>query len=145
MLLSIIDILKLIINKSSLIKEKRHSMYKLLLVEDDAIIREGIRENISWEKLGFNFIGECEDGNQAIIAIDKSKPDVILTDIYMPFLDGLELADYVSKKLPATKVILITGYDKFDYAQRAIKLNVYDFILKPITPDELIKILKKIK
>ena len=120
-------------------------MYKLLLVEDDAIIREGIKENISWEKLGFHLIGEYENGNQAIEAIDKNKPDVILTDIYMPFLDGLELADYVYKKFPEVKVILITGYDKFDYAQKAIKLNVYDFILKPITPDELIQILKKIK
>ena len=120
-------------------------MYKLLLVEDDVIIREGIRENISWRKLGFDFIGEYEDGNQAIEVIDKFKPDVILTDICMPFLNGLELANYVSEKLPKTKVIIITGYDKFDYAQKAIKLNVYDFILKPITPDELINILKKIK
>lgn len=133
------------INKSNLIKEKINSMYKLLLVEDDAIIREGIRENISWGKLGFNFIGEYEDGSQAIGAIDKFKPDVILTDICMPFLDGLELANYVYERFPTTKIILITGYNKFDYAQKAIKLNVYDFILKPITPDELINILKKIK
>ncbi len=120
-------------------------MYKFLLVDDDTIIREGIRDNISWEKLGFNLIGECEDGNQAIEAIDKYKPDVILTDICMPFLDGLELAKYVSERFPSTKIILITGYDKFDYAQKAVRLNVYDFILKPITPNELIKIIKRVK
>lgn len=120
-------------------------MYKFLLVDDDAIIREGIRDNISWDKLGFNFIDESEDGNQAIKAIDKYKPDVILTDICMPFLDGLELANYISERLPKTKIILITGYDKFDYAQKAVKLNVCDFILKPITPDELINVLKKVK
>ena len=130
---------------NTLIKDKKYNMYKLLLVEDDAIIREGIRDNISWSKLGFDFIGEYEDGNQAITAIDKFKPDVILTDICMPFLDGLELTKYVSERFPATKIILITGYGKFDYAQKAIKLNVYDFILKPITPYELINILKKVK
>jgi two-component system, response regulator YesN len=120
-------------------------MYKFLLVDDDVIIREGIRDNIPWERLGFSFIGDYEDGNQAIEAINKYKPDVILTDICMPFMDGLELANYIAESFPSTKIIVITGYDKFDYAQKAIKLNVYDFILKPITPDELIKILEKAK
>ena len=120
-------------------------MYKLLLVEDDSIIRDGIKENISWKRLGFDFIGGYEDGNQALEAIEKYRPDVVLTDIYMPFMDGLELSDYISKNHPETKIILITGYDKFDYAHKAVKLNVYDFILKPITPLELIDILKKLK
>jgi len=121
------------------------NLYKILLVDDDDLVREEIRDNIRWNNFGFHFIGGCPDGREAVAAIDKDPPDVILTDICMPFLDGLELAKYVSEELPKTKVIILTGYDRFDYAQQAIKFNVNDFLLKPITPDELIKLLQKIK
>jgi two-component system response regulator YesN len=121
------------------------NLYKFLLVDDDDLIREEIRDNIWWDNYGFQFIGGCPDGKQAVNAIEKNHPDVILTDICMPFLDGLELAKYVSERFPKVKVIILTGYDRFDYAQQAIKFNVNDFLLKPITPDELIKLLQKLK
>ncbi len=119
--------------------------YKLLLVDDDSIIRDEMRDYVAWEKHGFQFLAGCEDGKQAIDVIEKSRPDVIITDICMPFLDGLELSKYVSERFPKTKIILLTGYDEFNYAQKAVKLNAYDFILKPITPDDLISLLNKLK
>lgn len=119
--------------------------YKLLLVDDDDIIREEIKDHIKWDKLGFDFVGGCVDGRQALKEISAQPPDVILADICMPHIDGLELAHIVSERYPKTKTIILTCYDKFDYAQKAVKLNVYDFLLKPVTPLALIKILKKIK
>ena len=121
------------------------NLYKFLLVDDDDLIREEIRVNIRWENYGFLFMGGCPDGRQAVNVIENDLPDVILTDICMPFLDGLELAKYVSERFPKIKVIILTGYDRFDYAQQAIKFNVNDFLLKPITPDELIELLQKLK
>lgn len=120
-------------------------MYKLIVVDDEPLIRKWIYENINWNENGFEFAGDCEDGNEAIELIEEKQPDVILTDICMPFLDGLELSGYVMHRFPNTKVILLTGYDNFDYAQKAVKLNVYDYILKPITIDDLKKILSRVK
>lgn len=120
-------------------------MYKILIVDDESIVREGIRDTINWEELGFEFAGDCADGREAIEAVNTLQPDVVLTDIYMPFVDGLELARYISEKFPRIKVVILTGYDEFEYAQQAVKLKVYDFLLKPITANELRKILEKMK
>lgn len=120
-------------------------MYKLILVDDEKIVREWIRDNINWQENGFLFSGDCEDGTQALELIELIQPDVVLTDICMPFLDGLELASYVRQCFPRVKVILLTGYDNFEYAQEAVKLNVYDYILKPVTIKDLKKILHRVK
>jgi two-component system response regulator YesN len=120
-------------------------MYKIIVVDDEPLIRKWIYENINWNENGFVFSGDCEDGNEAIELIEEIHPDVILTDICMPFLDGLELSNYVMQRFPDTKIILLTGYDNFDYAQKAVKLNVYDYILKPITIEDLKKILSRVK
>ncbi len=120
-------------------------MYKFIVVDDEPLIRKWIYENINWNENGFVFSGDCEDGNEAIELIEEIHPDVILTDICMPFLDGLELSNYVMQRFPDTKIILLTGYDNFDYAQKAVKFNVYDYILKPITIEDLKKILSRVK
>ncbi|MUT65300.1 response regulator [Paenibacillus sp. NEAU-GSW1] len=120
-------------------------MYKLVLVDDEAVVREGIREKIKWEALGFECAADCENGVAALEAIDRLQPDVVLTDINMPFMDGLELTKAVKSKYPDMKMIILTGYDDFDYAQRAVKLQVNDFILKPITAAELTAVLEKLK
>ncbi|HHV98398.1 MAG TPA: response regulator [Clostridiaceae bacterium] len=120
-------------------------MYKILIVDDEPVVRNGIKNTIDWNKAGFEFVGDCENGREAIEAVDALQPDVVLTDIYMPFVDGLELARYISEKFPHIKVIILTGYDDFEYAQQAVKLKVYDFLLKPITANELRKILEKVK
>ena len=120
-------------------------MYSFLLIDDEVIIREGVRDNIDWARHGFSFLGACADGRAGLEAIDSLQPDVVLTDICMPFVDGLDLARYVRERYPQIKVVLLTGYDEFGYAQEAVKLRVEDFILKPITADELRELLDSLR
>ncbi len=120
-------------------------MYKVLLVDDEALIREAISENIQWEEMGFCFMGACENGKQAIERIDENQPDLLLTDINMPFVDGMELTKYVYENYPQIKIIIISGYDEFEYAKNAVKYQVLEYILKPITPTEFTETLLRAK
>jgi len=120
-------------------------LYKFLVVDDELIIRDALTNHIPWEDLGFTFCGACADGNAALDKIEQEAPDVVMTDICMPFLDGIALTELITERYPMTKVILLTGYDDFEYAQAAVKLKVYDFLLKPITPRELRKVLLSVK
>ena len=120
-------------------------MYKVLLVDDETLIREAISENIQWEEMGFSFMGACENGKQAIEAIEKEQPDLLLTDINMPFVDGMELTKFVYENYPDTKVIIISGFDEFEYAKNAVMYQVLEYILKPITPMEFSETLLRVK
>ncbi|MDD3841029.1 MAG: response regulator [Clostridia bacterium] len=120
-------------------------MYKIILVEDEEFVRNAIRDIIDWKALGFELVGEAGDGHQALELLEKVQPDVILTDICMPFMDGFELAKRAKEIYSTVKVVIITGYDEFEYAQQAVQLDVSDYILKPITPKEFSDTLKKIK
>lgn len=120
-------------------------MYKIILVDDEYIVREGMKKKIEWEELGFILSGTYEDGKKAIEAVEEIKPDVVITDIYMPFVDGIGLADYIYNKYPEIKVIILTGYNSIEYIQKSIKLNVYDYVLKPVTAKELNSMIIKIK
>jgi two-component system response regulator YesN len=120
-------------------------MYKILIADDEAMVREGIRDMMNWHELGYELVGAFENGREVIRALDDLHPDVVLTDINMPFVDGLELSRYLFEHFPRTKVIILTGYDEFDYAQQALKLKVHDFIVKPNTAQELREILSKVK
>ncbi|WP_373218578.1 response regulator [Ruminococcus sp. 5_1_39BFAA] len=119
-------------------------MLKVFLVEDEAIIRRGIKNNIPWEKEGFEFAGEASDGELAYPMIKKIKPDIVITDIKMPFMDGLELASIIRKEMPNTKIIILSGYNEFDYAKRAISIGVTDYQLKPISSDKLLETVKRV-
>ena len=119
-------------------------MIKVFLVEDEAIIRRGIRDNIDWNANGFEFAGEAGDGEYAYPLILKTEPDILLTDVKMPFMDGLELSRLVKKALPQTKIIILSGYNEFDYAKEAIKIGISDYLLKPVTSANLIDALKKV-
>lgn len=120
-------------------------MYKVLLVDDEALIREAISENIKWEEHGFSFLGACENGQEAIRFMEKEAPDLLITDICMPYVDGMELTKYVYEKYPMTKVIIISGYDEFEYAKTAVKYKVLEYVLKPVTAYELTELLDKVK
>lgn len=120
-------------------------MYKVLLVDDEALIREAISENIQWSEMGFRFMGACENGRQAMETIEKEQPDLLLTDINMPFVDGMELTKFVYENYPDTKVIIISGFDEFEYAKNAVKYQVLEYILKPITPREFLETLMRVK
>ena len=118
-------------------------MVKVFLVEDEAIIRHGIRDNIDWASHGFEFAGEAGDGEYAYPLILKAQPDILVTDIKMPFMDGLELSRLVKKALPRTRIIVLSGYNEFEYAKEAIKIGISDYLLKPVSSAGLIDALKK--
>lgn len=99
-------------------------MVKVFLVEDESIIRRGIRDNIAWESHGFEFVGEAGDGEYAYPLLLNTKPDILITDIKMPFMDGLELSRLVKKSLPKTRIIILSGYNEFEYAKEAIKIGI---------------------
>jgi two-component system response regulator YesN len=116
-------------------------MYKVFLVEDENVVREGIRKNILWEQYGFQYTGDASDGELALPLIRKIQPDLLITDIKMPFMNGLSLIDLVRKELPRTKIVIISGYDDFSYAQQAIRMGVEQYLLKPIIKEKLVEIL----
>lgn len=119
-------------------------MIKVFLVEDEIIMREGIRNNIDWEKEGFEFVGEASDGELAYPLIQKTKPDILITDIQMPFMDGLELSRLVKQEMPKVKIIVLSGYDEFEYAHKGINIGITDYLLKPIDSAKLLEAVKKV-
>ena len=119
-------------------------MMKVFLVEDEVIIRNGIKNNIPWEKEGFEFAGEASDGELAWPLIKNTKPDILITDIKMPFMNGLELSELVRREMPDTKIIILSGYSEFEYAKQAITLGVTDYLLKPITSEKLMEVIKRV-
>jgi len=118
--------------------------YKVFLVEDEIVTREGIRDNVDWASAGFEFCGEAPDGEMALPLIEKSKPDILITDIKMPFMDGLQLSKIVREQMPWVKIIILSGHDEFEYAQAAVKLGATEYLLKPISSGDLLKALKRI-
>ena len=120
-------------------------MYRVFLVEDEALIRDGIREMIDWERYGFTFVGEASDGELAWPQIQKLKPDIVITDIKMPFMDGLTLSRLIKKELPETMVIILSGYDEFSYAKQALEIGVSQYLLKPLSKDQLVDVLIEVK
>ena len=118
-------------------------MYKVLLVDDEILIREAIRENIHWKEMGFELIADCENGREAMEVIRNNPPDLVLTDICMPYVDGIELARYIHENCPDTRTVIISGYDEFEYAKQAVRYQVMEYILKPVTPAELTEVLEK--
>lgn len=120
-------------------------MLKVFLVEDESIVREGLRDNIPWQQYGYEFVGEASDGEMALPLIQKTKPDVLLTDIKMPFMDGLSLSRLVHQEFPDMKIIIISGYDDFEYARGAIQVGAEQYLLKPITRAVLQKTLAELK
>ena len=116
---------------------------KVFLVEDESIVREGLRDMIPWEQYGFAFAGEAADGEVALPQVRRSRPDILITAINMPFMDGLSLSRMVNRELPNTKIIILSGYDDFEYAQQAIELHVDQYLLKPITKTNMIRALEQ--
>lgn len=120
-------------------------MLKIFLAEDEVIVRETIKRMIPWEDLGFELVGEAADGEMALPLLLRQKPDLLITDIKMPFMDGLTLAKVAKKEIPGLKVVILSGYDDFNYAKQAINIGVEDYLLKPITKNALIERLTEIR
>ena len=120
-------------------------MLKIFLAEDEVIVRETIKRMIPWENLGFELVGEAADGEMALPLLIRQQPDLLITDIKMPFMDGLTLARLAKKEVPGLKVVILSGYDDFNYAKQAINIGVEDYLLKPITKNALIERLTEIR
>lgn len=118
--------------------------YRVLLVDDEEDIRVGISRKIDWEGLGYALVGEAENGRDALELAESLQPDVVLTDIKMPFMDGLELCRILTERLPASKFVVFSGFDDFEYAKQAIQMNVSEYILKPINAPELTAVLERL-
>lgn len=119
-------------------------MLKVFLVEDEYIIREGIKKNINWAANNLEFCGEATDGELAFPLICREKPDILITDIKMPFMNGLELSALVKKELPETEIIILSGYEEFEYAKEGIRLGVAEYLLKPVSGNELLEHVNKL-
>lgn len=120
-------------------------MLKIFLAEDEVVVRETIKRMIPWEELGFELVGEAADGEMTLPLLIRQQPDLLITDIKMPFMDGLTLARLAKKEIPGLKVVILSGYDDFNYAKQAIGIGVEDYLLKPITKNALIERLSEIR
>ncbi|MDR2951963.1 MAG: response regulator [Treponema sp.] len=119
-------------------------MYKVFLVEDEIVVREGIRNNFPWDQTPYSLSGEASDGEMALSMIQDIKPDILITDIRMPFMDGLTLSRIVKKSLPWIKIIILSGHDEFEYAREAISVGVEEYLLKPVSSQDMQNALNKI-
>ncbi len=119
-------------------------MYSIFLVEDEIVVREGIRNSIPWADTPYVLAGEAPDGEMALSLMKDIKPDILITDIKMPFMDGLELTRLIRKTQPWVKIIIISGHDEFSYAKKAISLGVEDYLLKPVSSVDMLKSLEKV-
>lgn len=118
-------------------------MYKVVIIDDEPIVRKGIVNIINWSEIGCEVVGEAADGEQGMALIDEKLPDIILTDIHMPEMDGLEMIKKTIDKIPWSKIIVLTGYREFDYIQEALKLGASDYLLKPSKIDEITTAVRK--
>ncbi|MEY8752340.1 response regulator transcription factor [Alkalicoccobacillus gibsonii] len=117
---------------------------KMLIVDDEPVICQGLKETIDWQSIGVEVIGTAFNGKKALEVLNRDKVDLILTDISMPEMDGLQLAEHVVSNYPDIKMIIISGYDEFEYARKAIRIGVEDYLLKPVNVDELLNLVKKV-
>jgi two-component system response regulator YesN len=118
---------------------------KVFLCEDEYIIRQALKKTIHWEREGFELVGEAGDGETAYPLITELSPDILITDIRMPFMDGLELSRLVREAFPNIKIVILSGYDDFAYAREAISIGVTDYLLKPITEEKLMESLGNVR
>ena len=118
-------------------------MYTYLIVDDEMIERKGIRMLLSWMNIRENIL-EASNGEEALEVFEKEKIDVLLTDINMPFMDGIELLSRIHEEYPGTETVIFSGYDEFSYAKKAISYGVSAYILKPVNPEEFKKVVGEI-
>ena len=119
--------------------------YTVVVADDEEEIRRSLVRRVKWEEIGFEVVGEAENGADALELVEKLEPDLLLTDIKMPFLSGIELARAVREVRPMVQIAFLSGFDDFTYAQQAIQYNIVSYMLKPISAKEIEAELIKIK
>ena len=120
-------------------------MYRLIIADDEFLVRDGLIQCVDWNALGYEIVGQFEDGEDVIAYISEKPVDVIFTDVKMFYISGLEVAQWVVANQPSVKVVFVSGYKEFDYVKKAMELGVCDYVLKPIEIDEIIRVFSKIK
>lgn len=120
-------------------------MYRLVIADDEIYIRNGLAQMIDWKTLGFELADMFEDGKELIEYVEKQDVDVVFTDVEMFEVSGLEVAGWIALNRPDIMVVMLSGYKEFDYVKEAIAANVFDYILKPINPEEIVRVFGKIK
>lgn len=120
-------------------------MYRILLVDDEILVRDAIRENIDWKGIGCELVGDCENGQVAAEFVKQHPVDIVLTDILMPYMDGMELSHFLHDNYPDIVIVIFSGFGEFEYAKKAIQYNVSEYMLKPITAMELSAVINKMK
>lgn len=118
-------------------------MIKAILVDDEDIIREGLSNFIDWTALGLELVGQASNGREAVELVRMMAPEVIITDVKMPMMNGIELLALAKEQRPDCVVIMISSYDQFEYAQQSLNLGAFAYLLKPIDTDKLIHLLKE--
>lgn len=120
-------------------------MYRVLLVDDEILVRDAIRENINWEKLDCELVGDCQNGQEAAEFVKGNPVDIVLTDICMPYMDGMELSHFLHDNYPDIVIVIFSGFGEFEYAKKAIQYDVSEYLLKPVTAMELTSVLENMK
>lgn len=118
---------------------------KMLIVDDEPVICKGLTTTIPWSDIGVEVVGSACNGKDALSFMYKESIDLVLTDVYMPEMDGLELSKHISKDFPKSKIIVMSGYDEFEYARQALRLGVEDYLLKPVDVNDLIELVKQLR
>ena len=119
-------------------------MYKLLIVDDEYLVREGLKETVDWAALDIQVVGTAENGQRGLALARELEPDLIIADVRMPVMDGLDMAKALFDEKADVAVIMYSGYKDFEYARRALDSGVYGFLLKPIENAELVKRIKEV-
>lgn len=117
--------------------------YRVLIVDDEPFVRRGIRRSVNWNELGIEMVAEASNGVEALAQFLQDRPDIILLDINMPRMDGLEFANIVKREQPSTRIVIITGYNDFEFARTALRIGVDDYVLKPVTRDNIAGIVRE--
>ena len=120
-------------------------MYKLMIVDDEENIRRGMARGIPWNDMGFEVVAQAEDGEDAVRQMETVRPDVVLSDIRMPKMDGVELMQYIYQHYPEIKIIILSGYNDVEYLNMAIRNRVTEYLLKPTDIDEFCALFQRLK
>jgi two-component system, response regulator YesN len=126
-------------------RKERRMLYRLMLVDDEPEIREGMKEIVDWEACGVRLVAEADNGLDALQLAEQTRPDLVITDVRMHFMDGLEMVQRMRAFLPMTQFVVVSGYDEFEYTRKSIQIKIADYVLKPISAAEYIKVLARAK
>ena len=115
-------------------------MYKMIIVDDDLHVLKGFERKIDWHGLGIEIVGTASDGEEALGLIDELNPDIVMTDIKMPIMDGIELIKEIDRRQIPVKVVILSGFNEFEFAKQAIKYNAVEYLLKPTSKEEVVEV-----